>query len=1844
MPFIGSSYIKGNYASGGLTGLTGITGNTGNIGPVGLTAGNTGATGTWLSNIISVTSLDQLTFAVTDGSSYTLSGFTGATGYWFNSVGVSAEIGNTAHSPFFRVNGKTFEFRGISAGNNATITADDAFVYININTSGGAYGLSGAIDYIPVVSGNTLAATLIYADSNNALNFGLTGMPVGTPTIKPVFTDLKENVTVISSLDSSDPSGGYELDLSQSSVYWLNTPVGITSFINGITASGVRQEYTFFINGPVVWNLPKNLYFGNDEYAGIKNARLLNGINILQIWSDNGGNTFNASVISRGIGVDNKFNRAEWGSCCQSGTCSDNVLVTDCLSGTFKSLISCSNRTDCASFTFTESVITGACCCGITGCIDSTNAPAGVLVTETWCNGICGSFKPDISGGTPTRCAPFDKYPVFQTRTVSFGNEAIGNYPSAICPNGCADPVTCCAGDIATQETDHYCTAVLGGEALYGKTVAQIQSEGGCASLLELGVCRSGGLCNEDIKKYNCNCGVFYTGTDALSTCEADLIAGGGDSSVSLNTTATQPEIKVYHSVNSATNTQTYITYNNFQDDPDRTQHLQYELTTPGSVVQKYLISGSLNILDENTPTNIDIWNPTSCIGITLYNAAGDVMTSNTILTAPTTFTVELNINTSSCITQFGGDVDFSGVLDIAPVSCSTGILTDKTKSVPFSYTRSPCKCLKVGDANSGITGDIINKLAITIPYTATRYCTHCTNAQIGAQGDNEYIAHIPYPLKTQTGFISFCPPTTIQQGQECALPEYWCIYYGRINELSGCTYSSLFDMNNDLIVIPGSRYTKWDGSPTTVPETNIAPPGCYHIEYNEINILDNASSGTTYWFTGEWDYDDFESVSSKGTRGNIRTCDPTCRIKVPPYYCANSTENDNTALCTGDSVSSACKTCPGYPKFTGLPEWDPLNDDFCLDYQPYFNIIRFDPDVLNNIAKVYGYNVSNLQQQLTSQILNYGSRGTNPVPYNQGNLFNPLKQETQDTISGAPDPLPGVDPDQLATNSCSACPSRFDNNLKIQIPYDAPNFSSQTFDVYGIVIAKETACVESGGYSSGRTDSCPAYDEATGKCSNSGGKVSTTLRTEYGGCDTMQTTWFEYKYFIIVVQDKNDGTDKNMNIFDIGSTTELIRNNNWAQYEANCGGGSMLCDTDCGNGAILKEVKWFGTLTNSVENLLTGFCDTSKRINYTITKKLEGVVPAGTGLHSLNSIINFAANNINYSAPLESGKLGVLAEMVSNIFGKEKTDDYLGSLYTVCSTEDGSSSCTVNIVPEMIEFIGKDCYVQGFESGGFISINLQYDNTNNQNKITLIKNGSPQSVYWLREHETSSSSSSQDGSFPWLLFSSATMYLHNFFTVGTTPTNMRSKYIPFNNADRSTPTTSLPPSEQSFGLQWNTLDNRWLKNYNVSYLEIKDGFIAKRKVIYEPPTIKGITVSTVVYNTASGKTGPMKVGSSISGDDSVRFTDWNIDSLYFSDKNPSGSATMNIPSTGRIVNSFLPKIDLNGLRPVTKIEFAKIVIPNRNEGQRGYQLLVKFGGIRTGGGKTNVGYLKFLYKDSTNTIVDVTPLIYHSMSLDNIFGFMSFNSSSGAPTANEWTWSHDRSEYWITIPDINNQLSTNNANGNFAVVREATGYLFHSHASFPAYFCGINTSSSNPRELPTHWKTWLATNTEFCDNPSNCADVSITLDTLVNSNPPTSPTGLASLFQQGKIYILLKEEYKPNLYNNSIFSIFKNYYKNWSNIGLIPKRISTALNGDDFPASRCFAEQSELMNDITQFTDISLCDFALARVLPISSTSDIESIQSIINNNIRSVKVDGSCLSIDCTNIPDMCNELESC
>jgi alpha-tubulin suppressor-like RCC1 family protein len=1019
MPILGTSSIFGSGK--GPTGPSGAIGPVGATGNSGLTKGNTGSTAIHIERVVS-DSFGNIKFYTTDDNFYELNGFYGPTGYVSDSSGVSSSIDLNYVSLFKDVNtGLTFEFYGLSAGTNVGIalSADREKIIVSLLSSAGGYNIEPVSDYLVYTNGKTLSATQIH-DNDQVLEFGS-----NSSGFKTLYTTLNEEINFIDPV-IPNPLGGITLDLTKNSNHWLTTPIGITAFIS-IPISGIRQEYTLFIEGPDVWNLPKNLYFQNTE-EGIANNGFLSGLNIVHIWSENGGVTFNANIIERGIGSDEARSIFK-GSCCYKKYgfryCDDLVDSEYCknIGGVFQAMTTCFDRLgieDCGRVTdHNIRGETGACCCGITGCLDESNVdPLMVQITRDLChNTIKGKFYPKQI------CKYKDKGNLYATR--SFDGNTYNGEDGIICHKPCIAPVACCriqnGVSICTQETRWYCENVLRGEAIINKTCEEVQNLGGCSELTRLGYCTKYGVCDSDnlVVKHKC----LECGSWSPERCETDFVFPVSKVII----TTQNPIIRIVHSVKDvADNVNVVTTYSEI--DPT-VNFLTFQVSE--ETAERHTLYGGINFLDvtNNTYgiTTFDIWNlkpgMNNCFEVDIKDEDGITLDENTQIFRNTNYYLKITAKPTTCT-----DTDFKGQLFLGVNSCSRGYtLGSRSELVPLIYTRSPCTCIAVGKGFQ--QGDIINKAPIIIPFTAERYCYDCTKKYKGSADGYDLSYHIPYPLKRQSGFVTFCPPTETLQNNPlslCTNIEAFCVSYGPVEELSGCTYSSLFDSNGDYLI---------------QNETNILN-NCFHAEYNE------PGSGTTYFYTGLEDQ-------------YIRPCNEPCRRRL--HYGSSITELRDYEDCTnkncfpGDTSScckpttstkstlDACRTCAGNPQV-------PSSTCSFSYYFPYFNKVNFDINVLYDLSQKYDLAKESLEEKLVQLVKN------------KGYLFDPKWAGTtaDRNVGGATinrilsQILYDPDPDNRATEACESCVDEFDLTKKIEINSTA---SDTKYSIYGLHVVKENLC-----------------------------------------------------------------------------------------------------------------------------------------------------------------------------------------------------------------------------------------------------------------------------------------------------------------------------------------------------------------------------------------------------------------------------------------------------------------------------------------------------------------------------------------------------------------------------------------------------------------------------------------------------------------------------------------------------------------------------------------------------------------------------------------------------------------
>lgn len=443
---IGTSTVGGGqFSLTGPIGNTGPTGESGNSGLIGITYGPTGSTGIYIKEITKSTSQytpDAFLFSMSDDTIIgPIFGFTGPGITYFNSKGLSATINSDYVSIFSSVTGgKTFEFRGLCGDNQYTFTnlsadGQEAVLQITgIPSTSVVYG-NTANNFIAITTtAYTATATDIqvlnqiaedsssfFSNTSNfaELEFGLTAnsqinqvnkvkvfTDFTTPflTVSPLGRNFNPQVIPVSDGIKSVDSGGYVLDLDKTSVFKINTPVGITAF-SCKSSINTLKSWLFFIEGTDVWNLPSNVIF-EPGITGIENYAFSPGMNILRIENDPDSSFYYASFVDRFFGTNDVVNYGGVGSCCKSdGSCQEYTTKEQCeqiLQGTFTALTSC-----------TDTCLVGSCC--IDGnCYDRVSRSLCDTLSGSWntsnCDGRVCSFNYSLNTETPTTTSTILNY------------------------------------------------------------------------------------------------------------------------------------------------------------------------------------------------------------------------------------------------------------------------------------------------------------------------------------------------------------------------------------------------------------------------------------------------------------------------------------------------------------------------------------------------------------------------------------------------------------------------------------------------------------------------------------------------------------------------------------------------------------------------------------------------------------------------------------------------------------------------------------------------------------------------------------------------------------------------------------------------------------------------------------------------------------------------------------------------------------------------------------------------------------------------------------------------------------------------------------------------------------------------------------------------------------------------------------------------------------------------------------------------------------------------------------------------------------------------------------------
>jgi len=521
---IGSSAIRGATGITGPTGPAGRIGATGPMGALGPT-GATGNTGSWIWKVESGFDDGRVEFYITDGLKYSVYGFTGPSGNVYNSAGRTLNGVHNKFSIFKNVqSGQTFNFNSLYGAENLSVSYTGpasnptAFVLLTLNE-----------DPSSVIIGTTSINTFLYTETSQKVSSSrIRGLTQGVNTYFSVGLTANEytpsssfsgdyisienklgilgpfergEIAPIGGLITTSDVDGIGLNVQNGTAYKITTPIGIKNFILDASSSDLVQTFTLFVSGEDVWNLPSNLYFSEDSTnseRSISTYWFFPGLNILNVTTYDGGLSFYASFVERGIGSSYPTTtEPTFGSCCTDDGCFDYVTSQKCntYGGTFNSLKTCENSC------FNQ---TGICC---------SQGKCNHYTTRYACDLIKGTF---FEGTETFDCTSLpDGLPSNETGS---NVEATGRW----CYDPCreTDIVCCIDGSCRTGLTYRACKW-LGGSPVRGtcNTVDCCEHQIGLT-----GACCNGGLCQDNVAYQDCknSFGVFM---GKLTVCET---AGGG--------------------------------------------------------------------------------------------------------------------------------------------------------------------------------------------------------------------------------------------------------------------------------------------------------------------------------------------------------------------------------------------------------------------------------------------------------------------------------------------------------------------------------------------------------------------------------------------------------------------------------------------------------------------------------------------------------------------------------------------------------------------------------------------------------------------------------------------------------------------------------------------------------------------------------------------------------------------------------------------------------------------------------------------------------------------------------------------------------------------------------------------------------------------------------------------------------------------------------------------------------------------------------------------------------------------------------------------------------------------
>ena len=882
---IGNSTLDGrNSGKTGPTGSTGPVGITGNRGASGLTAGATGATGIYIIDAVSDLENDNISFSLSDGSTLgSFFDFKGPTAAYSDSRGVCYATGSAFYSLFYRVDGgKTFEFRGICGGGNIAVSMSPDGYEVLLTVSPLLYATNRgdtASNYVLYTNDqySVTASRIGVTGSNSILSFGLTAHDGATGSFVKVYSDFTEDsysigsiargvdpltITTNKVITAVEPYGGYVLDLDTFSVLKLTAPVGITAFTTSAD-SNVLQSYTLFVNGSDVWNFPKNVYFENTD-KGIGEYGFLNGMNILHMWSTNGGATFNAAFVDRAMGAASGFYNSSVGSCCITGLpCVEYTSAENCSyqGGSFFPLKSCAES--CGTFvnccidevcypntpfafcggvggTAVPECTPGACpqrrgtCCDTENCTENVKE-SSCVGGKTWTlNGSCTddalpctpvygccqnpAMCHSINGGIRSACDALGSGYVFS--------------PNATCTDITCNTGACCVtdttnGSVTCHDTETQTQCNLHADATHNIMWhnGNVCASGPCAGAPDpFGACCSGTTCVDKLKS-QCKSPDIFHETKTCSDGTPPCIIGGGYSFTLHETDGTPINNIILASGGSGSYSKTFV--------------LKITRPSNGAGVETLKLLSWINI--PGTDKNITITYPQNPINI----VSGE---NNTQITMTVPF-------------------EPSGSLDGLETNVPFHIENSAQESVFNGYFLTYVANLPPPDAFGCLScpGGDSTSIQLQSTFVINRHCLDC-NFPVGQNNT--------YPvLKQQDGLVNYC----ISQESGCSSLQITCVSFGRIKDVWNCGMS--FRHPQQICTHPEYGDGVWEENRTTC---QCQPNGITYDYKREIeDLYPSCTSGC--------------AASCKGDIKTIINCSEATTFD--PYYSEIVFDTDRQTL-----------------------------------------------------------------------------------------------------------------------------------------------------------------------------------------------------------------------------------------------------------------------------------------------------------------------------------------------------------------------------------------------------------------------------------------------------------------------------------------------------------------------------------------------------------------------------------------------------------------------------------------------------------------------------------------------------------------------------------------------------------------------------------------------------------------------------------------------------------------------------------------------------------------------------------------------------------------------------------